>query len=209
MFRINLATGRKTILHKFGGSGDGADPQASLINVGGLLYGITQYGGKGLGTVFTVTTAGVETVLDSLGVQSEGPIYPAAGLINLNGTLYGTTVGGGYYQIGTVFSVKPSGTLKLLHFFEAGDTDGSEPVAGLINVKGTLYGTTVTGGAFGDDGTIFSITKAGAETVVYSFHGGSDGAYPVAGLINVGGTLYGTTKVGGSSGCGTVFAATP
>jgi uncharacterized repeat protein (TIGR03803 family) len=209
VFRINLATGRKTILHKFSGSDDGADPQASLINVGGLLYGTTEYGGKGLGTVFSVTTAGAETVLDSLGVQSEGPIYPAAGLINVNGTLYGTTVGGGYYQIGTVFSVTPSGTLKLLHFFEGGDSDGSEPVASLINVKGTLYGTTATGGAFGGCGTIFSITKAGAEKVVYSFHGGSDGAYPDARLIDVGGTLYGTTTGGGSAGNGTVFALTP
>jgi uncharacterized repeat protein (TIGR03803 family) len=47
------------------------------------------------------------------------------------------------------------------------------------------------------------------ETVVYSFGGGSDGVRPRAGLINVGGTLYGTTEGGGASNRGTVFAVTP
>ena len=44
--------------------------------------------------------------------------------------------------------------------------------------------------------------------VVYSFQGGSDGTAPFASVINVGGTLYGTTYNGGAGcpapGCGTV-----
>jgi hypothetical protein len=51
---------------------------------------------------------------------------------------------------------------------------------------------------------------------VYSFQGGADGAYPTGGLIDVAGTLYGTTAGGGytgsicgGDGCGTVFAVTP
>jgi hypothetical protein len=34
----------------------------------------------------------------------------------------------------------------------------------------------------------------------------TDGQYPDAGLIDVKGTLYGTTREGGASGLGTVFA---
>jgi uncharacterized repeat protein (TIGR03803 family) len=45
----------------------------------------------------------------------------------------------------------------VLHSFErAGTTDGSEPVAGLIDVDGTLYGTTKFGGIDGS-GTVFAL----------------------------------------------------
>jgi len=45
--------------------------------------------------------------------------------------------------------------------------------------------------------------------VLYSFGSSGDGALPRAGLINVKGTLYGTTEVGGASGYGTVFSVSP
>jgi hypothetical protein len=48
--------------------------------------------------------------------------------------------------------------------------------------------------------------------VIYSFPGGTEGARPAGKLINVGGTLYGTTYAGGTgcggTGCGTVFKVT-
>ena len=79
----------------------------------------------------------------------------------------------------------------------------------MINVGGTLYGTTADGGANGK-GTVFSVTKSGKESVVYSFAGGSDGAIPTAGLVNVRGTLYGTTADGGGpNNYGTVFSIVP
>jgi uncharacterized repeat protein (TIGR03803 family) len=78
-----------------------------------------------------------------------------------------------------------------------------------------LYGTTSAGGTR-NDGTVFSITTSGAERVLHSFAGGSDGAQPNAALLDVAGTLYGTTTYGGSRvrpcshlGCGTVFALKP
>jgi len=61
-------------------------------------------------------------------------------------------------------------------------------------------------GAHGD-GAIFKITKSGKLSIVYSFNGGPDGAEPAAGLINDGGTLYGTTSGGGATGNGTVFSS--
>ncbi len=86
--------------------------------------------------------------------------------------------------------------------------DGRTPESSLIDVNGTLYGTTYGGGAYGYYGTVFSISVSGAENVLHSFGGGSDGANPIAGLIDVKGTLYGTTENGGAYSSGTVFRIT-
>jgi uncharacterized repeat protein (TIGR03803 family) len=95
---------------------------------------------------------------------------------------------------------------SILHGF-TNTPDGAFPYAGLTNVGGTLYGTTIVGGEY-DYGTVFTITTSGAESVLYSFAGGSDGGDPAAGLTNVGGVLYGTTEEGGASASGTVFRIT-
>ena len=64
-------------------------------------------------------------------------------------------------------------------------------------------------------GTVFKMTPLGQETILYKFkyqftgHGGQDGRTPSSGLIDVGGTLYGTTVAGGAHSDGTVFAVTP
>lgn len=97
-------------------------------------------------------------------------------------------------------------TETVLYSF-AGGTDGDIPDDQLINVGGTLYGTTYYGGA-SNNGTIFAITTSGAYSQLYSFAGGSDGAHPQCRLVNVGGTLYGTTWAGGTSNDGTVFKIT-
>lgn len=48
-----------------------------------------------------------------------------------------------------------------------------------------------------------------AESTIYSFTGGNDGGDPAGDLVfGPLGKLYGTTVVGGASGCGTVFALT-
>jgi uncharacterized repeat protein (TIGR03803 family) len=86
------------------------------------------------------------------------------------------------------------------------------PFTGLLNVNGTLYGTTPGGGANGY-GTFFSITTSGTENVLYSFGAPPDGNTPDGNLIYEGGTFFGVTLRGGSSdfsgcdtGCGTVFS---
>jgi len=138
-------------------------------------------------------------------------------MIDVNGALYGTTVSGGRgcngYGCGTVFEVSTSGGGSILYSFEGGK-DGEQPLGGLTDVDGTLYGTTQVGGAH-HDWTVFELNPStGAEQVLYNFEGGKDGADPEAGLISVNGVLYGTTKLGGGStncsgGCGTVFDVTP
>jgi uncharacterized repeat protein (TIGR03803 family) len=97
---------------------------------------------------------------------------------------------------------------NVLYSFKGGSGDGASREADLLNVNGTLYGATSEGGDCSSIGcgTVYSITTAGTKTVLHSFAGGKAGAYPYAGLINVKGTLYGTTEVGGASGYGTVFS---
>ncbi len=211
--------GKEKVLHNFGNKPDGHNPNGSLIDVGGALYGTTSAGGAhGGGTLFSITKGGTEKVLYSFGQGKDGRT-PDAGLVDVNGTLYGTTSAGGTYcsgsgTCGTVFSYA-SGTENLLYSFGSG-TDGAMPVAGLIDVSGTLYGTTEHGGTNGQ-GTVFSITTSGTENVLHSFGGsGTDGSLPVAGLVNVNGVLYGTTTRGGTHSCvvsftfpcGTVFSMT-
>lgn len=95
----------------------------------------------------------------------------------------------------------------MLHSFGKG-SDGANPVAGMIDVSGKLYGTTQNGGAY-KCGTVFGITTGGTEKVAHSFGKYDDACYPEAGVTDVSGTLYGTTRSGGYSGYGTVFSLKP
>lgn len=136
--------------------------------------------------------------------------YPYAGLVrDAAGNLYGTTGSGGSSSEGVVFAVDKTGTESVLYNFTGG-ADGANPYAGLLrDTDGTLYGTTARGGASGF-GTVFELSKAGTETVLYSFAGGtSDGCNPYGGLVqNKAGSLYGTTAKCGSNNQGTVFKVT-
>jgi uncharacterized repeat protein (TIGR03803 family) len=213
-------TGAEKVLYRFKGGSQGAYfPGSDLIDVNGTLYGTTYQGGNtlcyyhnGCGTVFGVTTTGVETLLYRFKGGSDGA-YPEAGLVNVNGTLYGTTSQDGDRGGGTFYSITTEGVEKALYPFGSRRHDGYLPSADLINVNGTLYGTTLWGGSF-QDGTVYRISTTGSENVLYSFAGGSDGVDPSAALLNVKGMLYSTTLYGGvysgcHNGCGTVFALTP
>ena len=131
-------------------------------------------------------------------------------IFDTKGDLYGTTRYGGAYKGGTVFEVTAAGAEKVLHSFGSQSGDGNTPVAALIlDRKGNLYGTTWQGGAY-NQGTVFELTAAGEEKVLYSF--GSqpgDGLVPGAGLtFDKMGNLYGTTYYGGAYNNGTVFLVT-
>jgi uncharacterized repeat protein (TIGR03803 family) len=150
---------------------------------------------------------------------------PYANLVaDSTGALYGTTgEGGGSTKCnlgsgcGTVFMLSsPSWTETVLYSFQGGTVgDGAGPQAGLVfDKKGSLYGTTASGGAYGY-GTVFELTPptiqggAWTETVLYSFKGGVDGSNPASGVIFDLTSLFGTTPAGGASNFGTVFQLTP
>ena len=194
------------VLYRFHGRPDGTRPYSGLIDLNGTLYGTTQAGGKhNQGTIFSLTPSGSEHVIFSFDGKHGND--PRANLMSSNGTMYGTTYYGGGAGSGTVFSITPSGTEKVLHNFQNG-TDGSLPFCALVEVNGLLYGTTASGGV-NNAGTVFAIDPSGKNySVLYSFQGGTDGAYPYAGLTEMNGTLYGTTLQGGANNKGTVFSIT-
>jgi uncharacterized repeat protein (TIGR03803 family) len=224
VFSVTLA-GKETVLHRFKGGKAGWAPLASLVELNGVLYGTTLFGGPttcptpygpSCGTVFSVTTTGKETPLYHFKGGSDGA-NPFASLIAVNSALYGTTIAGGVGSgcnngdgCGTVFSVTPSGMEKVVHSFQF-DNNGCLPQASLLYVKHTLFGTTA--GCAADYGAVFSLSLTGFETPLYTFQGGSDAAKPLAGLVYLKGKLYGTTQLGGGTcrtyGCGTVFSVTP
>jgi uncharacterized repeat protein (TIGR03803 family) len=218
VFKIT-PSGTQTTLHTFGGS-DGSQPLAGLVQAtNGDFYGTTYMGGlEGKGEIFKITPSGALTTLHSFCSQSgctDGE-NPFAGLIQgIDGNLYGTTFGGGTAKgFGTVFKIAPSGTLTTLHRFctQSGCPDGQFPQTGLVQAaNGNLYGTTISGGAYGD-GTIFEITTNGKLTTLYSVcsqSGCPDGNYLIAGLIQAtDGNLYGIMGVGGANGAGTIFKIT-
>jgi uncharacterized repeat protein (TIGR03803 family) len=220
VFKIST-NGVLTTLHSFGsvtnaygGSVDGSNPQAGLVQSGdGNLYGTTWGGGEnGHGTVFKISTNGVLTGLYFFTDSNDGA-SPCAGLVQgSDGSFYGTTAiggnngsaNGGY---GTVFKISTNGALTSLYSFTPNnENEGNVPAGGLVQGRdGNLYGTTWGGGTWGN-GTVFRITTNGAFTTLYCLTGGNDGANPQAGLILLGNTLYGTTQAGGSNDNGTVFS---
>jgi uncharacterized repeat protein (TIGR03803 family) len=199
-----------TTYYQFPGGGDGLLPYGGLVDQGGTLYGITQYGGAtGRGAVFAVNTkTGAETLAYSFKGGTDG-YFPQAGLISVGKLLYGTTAYGGTGSTGTVFSLNPAtGAEKVIYAFT--QASGSATNTPLYYASGYLYGETYVGGA-NNQGTIFKIdVKTGAETTLYSFRGGSDGCYGSNGaLVQVGKLLYGTTYSCGENGGGVLFSIDP
>jgi uncharacterized repeat protein (TIGR03803 family) len=214
VFKVTPA-GDETVLYRFKGGTDAANPYASLIEINGTLYGTTVYGGTyNKGTVFSVTTSGSEAVLYSFGGKQSDGESPGTNLTNVGGVLYGTTAGGGSSNNGTVFSLTTSGDERVIYSF-GGGADGSFPYAGLLYAGGVLYGDTSEGGSSGK-GTVFAVTLKGAEKIVHSFKGSpTDGETPISTLIESQGKLYGVTYYGGhiekcedQPGCGVIYEIT-
>ena len=205
--------GREKVLHSFGGASDGVFLFSGLTWLNGMFYGTTSSGGSGYGTVFKMDKSGNESVIYAFKGGNDGAA-PYTSLTAVKGVLYGTTsVGGGNNAYcsqgcGTVFSVTTKGKERVIYRFKSGTTDGFGPYGSLLALHGQLYGTTADGGA-NAEGTIYTVSKAGIERVIYSFGTNlNDGSEPEAGLVAVGGKLYGTTNTGGAHFKGTVFVTT-
>ena len=211
----------QSVLYNFGlSSGDGSYPFGGLVmDTAGNLYGTNWSGGgslncspySGCGTVFKLDSSGNETILHTFtgGADGAGPV--ASLTMDAAGNLYGTTSAGGistHYAggAGTVFEITAAGTYSILHKFGANPTDGEAPRGSLtLGGAGTLYGTTSAGGAY-RKGTVFELRANGIETVLYSFRGKADGAYPGTNLLRDNlGNLYGTANQGGVFGVGVIF----
>ena len=208
---FELATGgTETLLHSFGGSGDGSLPDGAVTLLSsGDMYGTTQEGGStGSGTIWKLTAGGTYTVLHNFGGTTDGSFIRGRLVQDKKGNFYGTALFGGVNSDGVVFKYTTSGKLKVLHAFNG--NDGEFPEHGVVRDKaGNLYGVTAFGGANGD-GTVYKIARDGTFTTLYSFTGGTDGSFLYGGLaIDKAGNLYGSTVDGGANNSGTVFELAP
>lgn len=231
VFSVNYTGGSFTVLHRFSGGTDGANPNGLIRGSDGNLYGMAEYGGNttcevgtGCGTIFKITPSGAFTLLHSFADGMNGHT-PAGNLVqDSNGVLYGTTAFGGTkcdgsISCGVVFSMNTDGTnYTVIYRFQGGTTDGETPESELtLDSNGNLYGTTWAGGfatCAGDGvhfpagcGTAFKLAKSGStytESVLHKFSANSANAprYP-SGLLLQGSLLYGTTQSGGSCSAAT------
>jgi len=194
--------GRERVVYRFVGGPNGDTPNSGLTFVKGTLFGLTS------AQLFALAPTGASYRASSAfpSASAEGP------LVSVKGRLYGVTRFGGLQgkgctdRCGSVFVSTLGGATKTLYTFRGG-ADGGEPAAGLIAVKGNLYGTTLYGGTHGA-GTVFELTPSGQHRVLFSFNPKTDGAQPVGTLYESGGTLYGTTEYQGANDSGTMFAVT-
>ena len=195
--------------------------------------------GAEVGSVFKLTPPakeGADWLLSDLhdftgGTDGARPIAPL--VKGGSQTFYGTTSQGGGGALcggdsgcGTVFKLTPpvkgqtAWTETVLYAFTGGP-DGGQPVAGLIlDGAGNLYGTAQIGGdaqcATSGCGVVFELSPpvrgqtVWTETVLYAFHGPTDGADPSGSLIfDKLGNLYGAAEDYGPAGGGTVFELSP
>jgi uncharacterized repeat protein (TIGR03803 family) len=208
VFEYDLGQSQMVAVYSFMGAGDGAKPQAALVQGSdGGFYGTAPEGGSGYGTLFKVNSgSGVSGIYSfTNGLDGGNPVAPL--VLGTNGNFYGTSTGP-QNGFGTVFEVTVNGVLSTLYTFSGGN-DGAYPQAGLApGSDGNFYGTTSSGGT-NNGGTVFSLSAAGGFRAVLSFVGGWDGQEPQGPLGQGGnGNFYGTSSQGGSAGNGVVFEMT-
>lgn len=213
---------RLTVLHRFTGGGDGAEPWGGLaIDAAGTLYGTTTLGGDlncaggfGCGVVFKLAGKKL-TVLHRFTGGKDGALAYGGLVIDAQDNLYGTTQQGGSKHgacqnggCGVVFKFAGNKE-RVLHAFQ-GNPDGAGPYIGrlLRDAHGNLYGTT-GGGGRGEAaaGTVFKVGRYGKEKVLHSFQPQQgDGWEPDGGLVqDAEGNLYGATESGGTNNAGILF----
>ena len=209
---------REYVIHSFGKGTDGAQPIGGLvIDPKGNLYGTTsEFGANGFGNVFELSRSGKtvkETILYSF-TGGTDPINPAAGVtLDAQGNIYGTASLGGANGLGAVYELTHSAsgwTETILHDFQ-GESDGANPVGGVVIDKaGNIFGTTFDGGINGG-GTIYQLSPSSSGwtfTTIYSLIGGYSGPYNKLTLDGKG-NIYGFTNSAGLNGLGSIFKLTP
>lgn len=129
----------------------------------GNLYSTFSRGGQspGVGGVFRI---GLQGGGAEFSFNGNNGYYPAAGVLidSKHRALYGTTLGGGTNDFGTVFNMVAPAQESVLYSFcsQPNCTDGSQPVASLVEDKaGNLYGTTRQGGT-NNQGVVFEIVQS-------------------------------------------------
>lgn len=209
LFKLT-SSGTESLLHSFGASSsDGQIPDGKVFfDASGNMYGTTNYGGSGNGTLWELAAGGTYSVLHIFG-SNEGSFIRGPLVEDKNGNLYGTALFGGANGDGSVFEYNiTSATLTVLHSFD--NTDGEFPEHGVVMDKnGNLYGVTAFGGS-GGEGTVYEIASNGTFSTLHNFSSDTNGGFLYgAPAIDKKGNIYGSTASYGANNAGTVFKLAP
>jgi|ERR1700722_11723533 len=217
-------------VHGSGGNG------GLILDAAGNLYGTTPQGGtstncsNGCGVLFELKPDGtrwVEKILVNFN-NINGSVPEATLSVDASGNLYGTTALGGPRGFGLVFELTPNGSggwiEHVLHPFSDANGDGSEPNVPLTLAGDVIYGTTTSGGSSNECtttidninsvgcGTVFKLTLSEGmwkESILHSFTGARDGAFPGGVIVDANGNLFGVADAGGDqSNDGVTFELT-
>lgn len=165
--------------HLFGGAG-GQQPAALVTGADGFLYGMTQSGGAGFGSLFRYATDGSFSVLHDFTGNDGSMQIPTFGVHGARaylvaaptGDIYGYTVTGGNancqqgFGCGVLFRYSPTSGFSVLWKFTGG-SDGSTPSGLVYASDGNLYGSAI--GLPDNDGAVFQVSPAGAFKVLHTF----------------------------------------
>jgi uncharacterized repeat protein (TIGR03803 family) len=164
------------------------------------------------------------TTLYNFTFASDGAYPYGTMVVGKDGALYGLATGGavdcgGEPNCGIIFELKPPAspngawTETTIYSFVSSALPGLSATGLLMGKNGEIYGTAATI-APSMNGAVFVLTPpspggAWTYTDIYSFMGGTDGAFPNGLAFGGKGELYGTTASGGPAQAGTVFKLTP
>jgi uncharacterized repeat protein (TIGR03803 family) len=216
IFRIDRS-GQFTTIYTFQNGDDGGNTESGVSFIRGRLYGSAPGGPNGdASSLFSLNTDGSDfTVLGGLALNQGGvlvgQLQPAKyGMFGLGNFIT-------YSGEGTLFYVNEHNVVSVVHRF-LGGSDGRAPSYLIEDGKGTLFGSTFSGGGCTNTknateygcGTIFEYVPAsGAYTVLYRFQNEADGFWPLLGAVGPDGTLYGVTTGGNVNKQGALFQLKP
>ena len=175
----------------------------------GVLWGVTEKGGNGVGLIYRVNTDGSNQVVHQRlyynypGYRPQGKMTVAA-----NGKLYGMTTKGGEEDLGVIFEFdRATGVYnKKFEFSSLGATGAAASGPLLQASNGKFYGFLSQGPLAGNYGVIFEFDATNNSFVKkYTFSGSANGLYPSSPLLASNGKLYGTTSLGGVDNGGVLF----
>jgi uncharacterized repeat protein (TIGR03803 family) len=215
VFEVANGSNTVTTLATFDGA-NGKQPAGDLaLDSNGNLFGTTVWGGTyGYGTVFEIAN-GSSTITDLVTFNNTvAPLGwgPFSGLLeDSHGNLFGTTYLGGGGN-GTVFEIANGTTTSTTRaaFPAPLSAIGGQPFAAPIeDGHGNLFGTTVLGGAYGY-GTVYEVTAGGTLITLADLNANAFGNFDTYSRLvqDSVGNLFGTTKVGGAYGYGSVYEVT-